>query len=74
MKILYIHQYYNTPEMSGSIRSYEFAKRLAKDGHEVTIITSNRDPNSSKNFIEQNDFKVVWLKTIYSNQMGFFLD
>ncbi len=72
MKILYIHQYYNTPEMSGSIRSYEFAKRLAKDGHDVTIITSNRDPNSSKYIIEQNDFKVVWLKTFYSNKMNFF--
>ncbi|MDR8470779.1 glycosyltransferase family 4 protein, partial [Acinetobacter baumannii] len=28
MRILYFHQYFNTPDMSGGTRSYEMARRL----------------------------------------------
>ena len=38
MKVLYFHQYFSTPNGSTGTRSYEFAKRLIKRGHEVTII------------------------------------
>ena len=34
MKIIYLHQYFNTPAMPGGTRSYEFAKNLIKMGHE----------------------------------------
>jgi len=27
MRITYLHQYFNTPEMSGGTRSYEMARR-----------------------------------------------
>ncbi len=40
MKILYFHQYFNTPDMSGGTRSYEMARRLVAAGHEVHMITS----------------------------------
>ena len=40
MKIVYLHQYFNTPSMSGGTRSYEMAKRLVASGHEVHIVTS----------------------------------
>ena len=43
MKIIYLHQYFNTPKMSGSTRSYEIAKRLVKSGHSVEMITSYRE-------------------------------
>jgi len=32
MHILYIHQYFITPEKGGGTRSYEFVKRLEKKG------------------------------------------
>lgn len=32
MHILYIHQYFTTPEEGGGTRSYEFVKRLGKKG------------------------------------------
>ena len=38
MKIVYLHQYFNTPEMSGGTRSYEFAKRFVQAGHEVHTV------------------------------------
>lgn len=40
MRILYLHQYFNTREGTGGTRSYEMARRLAANGHEVSLITS----------------------------------
>ena len=50
VKILYIHQYFNTPEMPGSTRSYEFAKRLVLSGDDVHIATSNWQNKSKDKF------------------------
>ncbi|HFQ5395548.1 TPA: glycosyltransferase family 4 protein [Vibrio vulnificus] len=41
MKILYLHQYFATPDSNAGTRSYEMAKRLVANGHEVTFITSS---------------------------------
>jgi glycosyltransferase involved in cell wall biosynthesis len=38
MKILYYHQFFAVPKGGGGTRSYEFAKRLVKSGHDVTIV------------------------------------
>lgn len=38
MKVLYFHQYFKTPSQAGSIRSYEFAKKLVERGHSVTMV------------------------------------
>ena len=74
MKIIYIHQYFNTPEMSGSTRSYEMARRLVKWGHEVHIVTSWRDAHSSSNWFKtiEDGICVHWLPIPYSNSMNFF--
>ena len=44
MRITYLHQYFNTPGMSGGTRSYEMARRLVEMGHEVNMVTSWREP------------------------------
>jgi glycosyltransferase involved in cell wall biosynthesis len=38
MRILYFHQYFNTPSGSGGTRSYEMAKYLVQQGHQVTMV------------------------------------
>ncbi len=38
MKVLYLHQYFCTPEGNAGIRSYEMAKHLVKQGHNVTMV------------------------------------
>jgi glycosyltransferase involved in cell wall biosynthesis len=38
LKILYFHQHFSTPSGSAGTRSYEMARRLIADGHEVTIV------------------------------------
>ena len=59
MKLLYIHQYFATPNSNGGTRSYEMAKRLVKKGHSVSLITSSA-------FIEsQFELKSGW------NQISF---
>ncbi len=40
MHILYIHQYFATPRGSTGTRSYEFARRWVKEGHQVTMLTT----------------------------------
>lgn len=74
MRITYIHQYFNTTQMSGSTRSFEMGRRLVKMGHEVNIITSWRDDTSKKkNFKTIEDgINVYWLSIPYNNYMGFF--
>ena len=73
MKIIYLHQYFNTPEMSGSTRSYEFAKHLTKIGHDVSVITTYRKPNNINKWFKTNydGIKIYWLPLKYSNKMSY---
>ncbi|MFY9115102.1 MAG: glycosyltransferase family 4 protein [Dethiobacteria bacterium] len=41
MHVLYLHQHFSTPEKGSGTRSYEFGRRLVKNGHAVTMITGN---------------------------------
>ncbi len=72
MKILYIHQYFNTPEMPGSTRSYEFAKKLVNSGHVVYMLTSDWQHRSKESFSDIEGIKVFWAPIKYSNKMGFY--
>ncbi len=38
MKILYLHQYFSTPDGSGGLRGYHQANALAAAGHEVHVV------------------------------------
>jgi glycosyltransferase involved in cell wall biosynthesis len=40
MRILYLHQFFLTRADIGGTRSYEFARRFAARGHEVTMVTA----------------------------------
>ncbi len=75
MRIIYLHQYFNTPAMEGSTRSYEMARRLVERGHEVELVTTFRDRgiNSSKQWYqtEEEGIKVHWLPLAYSNKMSY---
>jgi len=69
MKVLYIHQYFNTPKVPGGTRSYWISQELIKRGHQVTMITTARkgfEPG------EQNvdGIHVVFVKNEYSQYMS----
>lgn len=72
LKIIYLHQYFNTADVSGSTRSYEFARRLVRDGHEVHIITSKRTASAPTNRWETIDVEGIHVHSIeqpYDNSM-----
>lgn len=73
MKIIYLHQYFKTPNMSGGTRSYEIAKRLVREGHQVEMITSFTEPTVAKGWYEEriDGINVHWYPNQYSNMMSY---
>jgi glycosyltransferase involved in cell wall biosynthesis len=74
MRIIYIHQYFRTPSMSGGTRSYEMARRMVDAGHEVQMITSSSDGRFRGNrWIKEQTagIQVHWLPARYDNAMSY---
>ena len=69
MKVLYIHQYFRTPEEGGAIRSYYLAKGLVEHGIEVELITAHNEPKASTKIID--GITVHYLPVFYDNEQGF---
>lgn len=70
MKILYIHQYFKTPQEPGGTRSYWFSKELVETGINVVMITSR---NYQKKLVERkyiDGIEVVYIKNKYQNNYG----
>lgn len=74
MKIIYLHQYFNTPEMSGGTRSYEMARRMVAAGHKVHMVTSIRESKDQHDGwfeTEEAGIHVHWYPVPYSNHMSY---
>lgn len=72
MNILYIHQYFNTPDVAGGTRSYYIAKEMISKGHKVTMLTANRNGESSKLISREvvEGICVIRIRNRYDNSMG----
>lgn len=73
MKVVYLHQYFTTAKMVGGTRSYEFARRLVRDGHEVHVVTSDRSGDSRTkgwSVSEVEGIKVHSVPQAYNNAMN----
>lgn len=80
MKILYYHQHFSTPKGATGTRSYEMAKKLIAQGHEVTMVCGSyqlADTGLSQAFqkgVRQGlveGIKVIEYQIPYSNYDGF---
>ena len=73
MHIVYLHQYFNTPQMSGSTRSFEIGRRLAAAGHTIDMVTSWREPSKVRGWYcsDVEGMRVHWLPVPYSNRMRY---
>ncbi|HEY0743884.1 MAG TPA: glycosyltransferase family 4 protein [Chryseosolibacter sp.] len=69
MKVLILHQHFNTPYDGGAIRSYYLAKALADNGVETVVITGS---NSKKGIEKVDGITVHYLPVAYNNSFGFF--
>ena len=74
MKIIYLHQYFNTPEMSGGVRSYDVAKHLVDNDHTVEMVTTNRSlfNGSGWKISNEDGINVHWFSLFYSNKLSYF--
>jgi glycosyltransferase involved in cell wall biosynthesis len=70
MKVLILHQYFNTPETGGPLRSYYLAKALVDKGISTAVITTHNGNDFRKEIIE--GIEVHYLPIPYSNSFGFF--
>ncbi len=76
MRIIYLHQYFVTPDQPYGTRSYEFGKRLVSNGHDVTMISTDFlgiYPDAT-GWIEASvdGMRVFRYPYRYSNEMGLF--
>ena len=75
MKVIYFHQQFTTPNLSGGIRSYEFAKKLIERGHQVTMVCGGKRnmfnlPETNRKGIYRGDvdgIDVIQMDMPYSN-------
>lgn len=70
MRIIYIHQYFLTPEEGGATRSYYLAKGLVENGVEVEVVTAHNTTYYDLKIID--DIKVHYLPVKYDQRFGFF--
>jgi glycosyltransferase involved in cell wall biosynthesis len=75
VRIIYLHQYFTTPQTSGATRSYEMARRLVASGHEVDMVTSVRRPLDGRfkgwRQTEEAGIRVHRLCVPYSGSMSY---
>ena len=72
MKILYLHQYFNTPSEPGPTRSYWLAKELVDNNHSVTLISSKALENRKREEKIIDGIKVIYLNEDYDQKMSVF--
>ena len=70
MKVLYIHQYFCTPEEPGGTRSYWISRELIKRGHEVVVITSTKPSHPNQCRVNIDGIDVVYVQNEYNNSMS----
>lgn len=70
MKILIVHQHFNTPEKGGALRSYFLASALVEHGHDVIVITGHNQSSSLHEI--HKGIQIHYLPVPYDNSFGFY--
>ncbi len=69
-KVLYIHQYFKTPNEPGGTRSYWLARELMQNGYEVTMLTTGHSHTEKVKTSIVEGIKVVSFSVAYNQSMG----
>lgn len=70
MHILYIHQYFCTPQEPGGTRSYWISQELIRRGHSVTMITSTKKSHPEPCVVDIDGIEVHYVKNTYNKYMS----
>ncbi|MES2388511.1 MAG: glycosyltransferase family 4 protein [Bacteroidota bacterium] len=65
LNIVYLHQYFQTPDEGGAVRSWHIARALAAAGHTVNIISAGN--TNDKRIVSNDGFTVHYLPVKYDN-------
>ena len=68
VKVVILHQHFNTPVAGGPLRSYYLAKALLDAGHSVTVITAGKERRT----FEIDGIEIRCLQVDYENRFGFY--
>ena len=69
MRLIYVHQYFRTPEQGGAVRSYHLARGLVQAGIAVDMITAHDGPSYDQRWID--GIRVHYLPVAYDQRFGF---
>ena len=81
MNLVYIHQYFETPNEFGGLRSYKNALHMIEHGHQVTVVSgashyhsSDSVKRTSKWIVREtiDGIHVIWIDSIFSSHRSFF--
>ena len=70
MKVLILHQHFNTPQEGGALRSYYLAKALVDNGIQPIVITTRNEAHY--NTITLEGIEIHYLPITYHNRFGFW--
>ena len=70
MKVLILHQHFNTPAEGGALRSYYLAKALLEHGYQPVVITGRG--KGSREEVNVEGIEVHYLPVAYDNSFGFW--
>lgn len=70
VKVLLLHQHFNTPQKGGPLRSYFIARALAGKGMIPVVITSHNEKRYRMEKLEE--IEVHYLPVHYENSFGFY--
>lgn len=80
MHILYLHQHFSTLSGAAGTRSYEFAKKLIKMGHTVTVVCGDYDRSNVSDQLpfesgvrkyKKDEINIIQFQIAYSNSDSF---
>lgn len=69
MRIMYLHQYFITRSGIGGTRSYEFARYMVNQGHEVVMVTAADASSAAVNRRQIDGIEVVEVQAGYLDYM-----
>jgi glycosyltransferase involved in cell wall biosynthesis len=70
MNILYLHQYFTTPDQPGGTRSYWNSLELIKNGHKVTVISLGKENKKRFERKTVDGIDVIYVRVPYSQNMS----
>jgi glycosyltransferase involved in cell wall biosynthesis len=77
MRLLYIHQYFKTPQETGGTRSFDLARGFVMMGHEVDVVTAtaNQKYKGRQKWVSVlvDGIRVHYIFLPYNSEMNYFL-